>query len=62
MNWNSETLDALARQVGMTSLLFNGAASCVHSDGCHGVTEADLRAFAEAVSQHTMREMLDGSV
>ena len=45
----SELLGRLAESAGMVNLLTNGAASCVHSDGCHGVSQEHLWKFAELV-------------
>lgn len=45
-----EILERLATQAGMVSLLNHGAASCVHSEGCNGVTQQHLEKFAELVA------------
>lgn len=48
----STELEKLAEEAGMVNLLNNGAASCVHSEGCHGVTQEHLERFAELVRKH----------
>jgi hypothetical protein len=47
-----ELIEKAAIKVGMTSLLNHGAASCVYSEGCHGVTQEHLVAFAREVALH----------
>lgn len=47
-----ELIEKAARKVGMTSLLNHGAASCVYSEGCNGVTQEHLVAFAREVALH----------
>lgn len=47
-----ELIEKAAVKVGMTSLLNHGAASCVYSEGCNGVTQAHLVAFAREVALH----------
>ena len=42
-------LQELAQAAGMVSYLNHGAASCVHSEGCHGVTQEHLERFTELV-------------
>lgn len=42
-------LPSLARAAGMVCLLDQGAASCVHSEGCNGVTQEHLQRFAALV-------------
>lgn len=45
-------IEKVAIKVGMTSLLNHGAASCVYSEGCNGVTQDHLVAFAREVALH----------
>ena len=45
----STELEKLAEEAGMVNLLNHGAASCVYSEGCHGVTQEHLERFAELV-------------
>lgn len=45
-------IEKAAIRVGMTSLLNHGAASCVYSEGCNGVTQDHLVAFAREVALH----------
>ena len=56
MNPSSEREAALIEQaavrVGMKSLMNQGAASCVYSEGCNGVTQAHLIAFAREIALH----------
>jgi hypothetical protein len=47
-----ELVEKTALSVGMKSLLNHGAASCVYSEGCNGVTQAHLLAFTRAVALH----------
>ena len=47
-----ELIEQAAVRVGMTSLMNNGAASCVHSEGCNGVTQEHLIAFAREIALH----------
>lgn len=49
--------------VGMVSFLNHGAASCVHSEGCNGVTQDNLVAFAREIVLHARSQPCDaGSV
>lgn len=45
-------IEKAAVRVGMTSLLNHGAASCVFSEGCNGVTQKHLIAFAREIALH----------
>lgn len=45
----STEIEKLAEEAGMVNLLNQGAASCVCSEGCHGVTQEHLERFAELV-------------
>lgn len=45
-------LEKAAVRVGMKSLMNHGAASCVYSEGCNGVSQAHLIAFAREVALH----------
>lgn len=45
-------LEKAALRVGMKSLLNHGAASCVYSEGCNGVTQDHLIAFAREIALH----------
>lgn len=47
-----ELIEKAAIKVGMKSLLNYGAASCVYSEGCNGVTQDHLVAFAREVALH----------
>lgn len=47
-----ELIEKTAIRVGMTSLMNHGAASCVYSEGCNGVSQAHLIAFAREVALH----------
>ena len=51
---DSQLIEKLALRVGMKSLMNQGAASCVYSEGCEGVTQAHLIAFAEQVALHCL--------
>lgn len=42
---------ALSR-VGITSLLNHGAASCVFSEGCNGVTQEHIVAYTREIALH----------
>lgn len=56
-----EILERLAIQAGMVSLLNLGAASCVHSEGCSGVTQQHLDKFAELVAVEVYLAMSDAA-
>ncbi len=45
-----ELIEKTALKVGMRSLLNHGAGSCVYTDGCNGVSQAHLVAFAREVA------------
>lgn len=47
-----ELIEQTALRVGMKSLMNNGAASCVYSEGCNGVSQEHLIAFAREVALH----------
>lgn len=47
-----ELIEKAALKSGMVSLLNHGAASCVYSEGCNGVTQAHLVAFAREIALH----------
>lgn len=47
-----DLIEKTAIRVGMKSLMNHGAASCVYSEGCHGVSQAHLIAFAREVALH----------
>lgn len=46
-----KNIEEMAREAGMVSRLNMGAASCVYSLGCNGVTQEHLEAFARLVAQ-----------
>jgi hypothetical protein len=43
----SDQLGPLVEAAGMVNFLNHGAASHVHSEGCHGVTQEHLERFAQ---------------
>lgn len=47
-----ELIEQAALKVGMKILLNHGAASCVYSEGCNGVTQSHLVAFSREVALH----------
>lgn len=47
-----ELIEKAAQRAGMVSLLNHGAASCVYSEGCAGVTQEHLMAFAREIALH----------
>ncbi|MDM0041828.1 hypothetical protein QTI05_22500 [Variovorax sp. J22R193] len=47
-----ELIEQAALRVGMKSLLNHGAASCVYSEGCNGVSQEHLLAFAREIALH----------
>ncbi|WP_418145477.1 hypothetical protein ABL850_14945 [Variovorax paradoxus] len=47
-----DLIEKAAVRVGMKSLMNHGAASCVYSEGCNGVSQAHLIAFAREVALH----------
>lgn len=45
-----EDLERMAREAGMqTDCMNHGAASCVYTEGCNGVSQSALQRFAELV-------------
>jgi hypothetical protein len=47
-----ELIEQAALRVGMKSLMNHGAASCVYTEGCEGVSQEHLIAFAREVALH----------
>lgn len=47
-----ELIEKAAQRAGMVSLINHGAASCVYSEGCAGVTQEHLIAFAREIAFH----------
>lgn len=47
-----ELIEKAAQRAGMVSLMNHGAASCVYSEGCAGVTQEHLIAFAREIALH----------
>lgn len=47
-----ELVEKAAQRAGMVSLMNHGAASCVYSEGCAGVTQEHLMAFAREIALH----------
>lgn len=47
-----DLIEKAAVRVGMKSLMNHGAASCVYTEGCNGVSQAHLIAFAREVALH----------
>ena len=47
-----ELIERAAVRVGMKSLMNHGAASCVYSEGCNGVSQEHLIAFAREIALH----------
>lgn len=52
INPELDLIEKAAVRVGMKSLMNHGAASCVYSEGCSGVSQAHLIAFAREVALH----------
>lgn len=50
----AKMIERVALRVGMKSLMNHGAASCVYSEGCNGVTQEHLIAFAREIALRTM--------
>lgn len=48
----AELIEGIVLRVGMKSLMNHGAASCVYSEGCSGVTQEHLLAFTREVALH----------
>lgn len=48
----AELIEGIVLRVGMKSLMHHGAASCVYSEGCNGVTQEHLVAFTREVALH----------
>lgn len=57
MRTDPKLLESFAERAGMTSLLNHGAASCVYSEGCAGVTQEHLTCFAEIVAAYAVESM-----
>jgi hypothetical protein len=47
-----ELIEQTALRVGMKSLMNHGAASCVYTEGCDGVSQEHLIAFAREIALH----------
>jgi hypothetical protein len=47
-----ELIEKAAKRVGITSLLNHGAASCVYSEGCAGVSQEHLLAYTREIALH----------
>lgn len=47
-----ELIEQAVLRVGMKSLMNHGAASCVYTEGCEGVSQEHLIAFAREVALH----------
>lgn len=45
-----ELIEKTAIKVGMKSLMNHGAGSCVYTEGCNGVSQEHLIAFAREVA------------
>jgi hypothetical protein len=52
-----ELIEKTAIRVGMKSLMNHGAASCVYSEGCNGVSQEHLIAFAREVALHCVASL-----
>lgn len=48
----ADLIEKTALRVGMKSLMNHGAASCVYTEGCDGVSQEHLIAFAREVALH----------
>jgi len=48
----AELIEQTALRVGMKSLMNHGAASCVYTEGCDGVSQEHLIAFAREIALH----------
>lgn len=55
-----ELIEKTALRVGMKSLMNHGAASCVYSDGCNGVSQEHLIAFAREIALHCVAALASG--
>jgi hypothetical protein len=47
-----DLIEKAAKRVGITSLLNHGAASCVYSEGCAGVSQEHLLAYTREIALH----------
>lgn len=52
-----DLIEKAAVRVGMKSLMNHGAASCVYTEGCNGVSQSHLIAFAREVALHCVAAM-----
>jgi hypothetical protein len=57
-----DLIEKAALRAGMKSLMNHGAASCVYSEGCNGVTQEHLIAFAREVALHCVVALPAASV
>lgn len=55
-------IEKAALRVGMKSLMNHGAASCVYTDGCNGVSQEHIIAFAREIAVHCVAAMSDHPV
>lgn len=60
MKGEVELMEGIVLRVGMKILLNHGAASCVYSEGCNGVTQDHLLAFMREVTLHIVAALSDG--
>ena len=56
-----ELIEQAALKVGMKSLMNHGAASCVYTEGCEGVSQEHLIAFAREVALHCVAALMVSS-
>lgn len=49
-------IEQMVVEAGMVSLMNHGGASCVYSEGCHGVTQEHLERFAALVRAQALEE------
>lgn len=54
-------IEKAALRVGMKSLMNHGAASCVYTEGCNGVSQEHLIAFAREVALHCVAALMRSS-
>jgi hypothetical protein len=57
-----DLIEKAALRVGMKSLINHGAASCAYSEGCNGVSQAHLIAFAREVALHCVAALIRPAV
>lgn len=54
-----ELIESIALRIGMQSAMNQGSGSCVWTEGCNGVSQAHLMAFAEQIALHVFAALTE---